>query len=423
MAVVALCALPLPAAAQRVVISYSPDTGFTAAAPVTRSLNLTTGLVEWTEPGGAVSPVTFTADGRLVVYRRTDGAAMTRLALRDVITGATASVPVDFEPLAALPTDTALFGLTGVQSTLGTSSGTLARLDAAGVQQMAGCPGGATVEFDVSVDGRTIAARCQSGDIAIVDIATNQTRHMLTANAGAPVVSLRAGANGAHVFVIRRPSATSHELAVVDAVSGLTLSSAPFGPADATCRFVAIAPDRTRAVTSCITARPPSFADVAQVVDLATLTAGPTLPGYVSVQAVFSPDGREVFMSSRHRLGFGQLARHDADTGDITLSSGIISPGAFAVSFSPLAPALTATVNGRSVDLQWTLPAHSPAATGYVLEIGTAPGLSDLGTMAVEPGLALSVPGAPPGTYVVRLRAMNAVGPGAVSNEVTVVVP
>ena len=55
--------------------------------------------------------------------------------------------------------------------------------------------------------------------------------------------------------------------------------------------------------------------------------------------------------------------------------------------------------------------------------IRTAPGLSDLRRVPLGPGLALSVPGAPQGTYVVRVRAVNTVGPGAVSNELTVVVP
>jgi hypothetical protein len=80
-------------------------------------------------------------------------------------------------------------------------------------------------------------------------------------------------------------------------------------------------------------------------------------------------------------------------------------------------------VTGTTATLQWSLPAHSPAATGYVLEIGTRAGAFGSRQGPAGPGLALSVPGAPPGTDVVRIRAVNTVGPGGVSNELTVVVP
>ncbi len=80
-------------------------------------------------------------------------------------------------------------------------------------------------------------------------------------------------------------------------------------------------------------------------------------------------------------------------------------------------------MNGTTATLQWTFPAHSPAATGYVLEIGTAPGLSNLGTVRLGAAPSLTVQGVPPGTYVVRLRAANTVGAGPASNDVTVIVP
>ncbi len=105
------------------------------------------------------------------------------------------------------------------------------------------------------------------------------------------------------------------------------------------------------------------------------------------------------------------------------LSSDTVTPRAFGLAFTPLAPSLAASVSGSRVGLQWTLPAHSPAATRYVVEVGSATGLSNLGTLHLGPQPTLSVPVVPPGTYVVRVRAVNATGVGTASNEVVLTVP
>jgi hypothetical protein len=88
----------------------------------------------------------------------------------------------------------------------------------------------------------------------------------------------------------------------------------------------------------------------------------------------------------------------------------------------PSAPAgLTAAVLGGIVTLSWTAAAGN--ASSYVLDVGTAPALVNIGsldTAAVD--TTLSTP-APPGTYFVRVRAVNAFGSSAPSNEVQIVVP
>jgi hypothetical protein len=56
------------------------------------------------------------------------------------------------------------------------------------------------------------------------------------------------------------------------------------------------------------------------------------------------------------------------------------------------------------------------------LRAGSAPGLSNLAV--VETGQrTFSASGVPPGRYYVRVAALSAQGPGAESNEVTLVVP
>jgi predicted phage tail protein len=86
----------------------------------------------------------------------------------------------------------------------------------------------------------------------------------------------------------------------------------------------------------------------------------------------------------------------------------------------PQAPTgLVAYGSGATVDLRWTASAGGYAATGYVIEAGSAPGLSDLATLHVG-NVTRFVTEAPPGTYYVRVRALNARGPSAPSNEIVV---
>jgi predicted nicotinamide N-methyase len=78
--------------------------------------------------------------------------------------------------------------------------------------------------------------------------------------------------------------------------------------------------------------------------------------------------------------------------------------------------------SGRAT-ISWTLPPHSPVATGYVLEAGTASGLSNIATLTLGSATSLAVPAVPPGRYYVRVRATNYTGTGAASNEVVIDVP
>jgi hypothetical protein len=78
---------------------------------------------------------------------------------------------------------------------------------------------------------------------------------------------------------------------------------------------------------------------------------------------------------------------------------------------------------GSSITLSWSAPTIGGAPTSYILEIGSAPGLSDLlngptGSLAT----ALSATGVAAGTYYVRIRALNSDGTGAPSNEAVLTV-
>jgi glucose/arabinose dehydrogenase len=100
-----------------------------------------------------------------------------------------------------------------------------------------------------------------------------------------------------------------------------------------------------------------------------------------------------------------------APTSDVVLNVGC-SP--------PVAPTtLTTVVVGRQVDLTWNVAAGTVRT---VLEVGYGPGATNLAFPFTAPTAALSVT-APPGTYFVRARAVNACGLSAPSVERTVIVP
>ncbi len=81
---------------------------------------------------------------------------------------------------------------------------------------------------------------------------------------------------------------------------------------------------------------------------------------------------------------------------------------------------LVATVTGRAVTLTWA-PAAGDPATSYVLEAGSAVGLSDLANADTgSPRATLAATDVPPGTYVMRVRTRSAAGTSAPSNEVLV---
>jgi enediyne biosynthesis protein E4 len=89
----------------------------------------------------------------------------------------------------------------------------------------------------------------------------------------------------------------------------------------------------------------------------------------------------------------------------------------------PGAPSnLTAGGSGFNVTLNWQAPVSGAALSGYLLEVGSAPGITNLAAFLLGPATTLNA-AAPPGTYYVRVRARNAAGAGSASNEVVVTVP
>lgn len=82
---------------------------------------------------------------------------------------------------------------------------------------------------------------------------------------------------------------------------------------------------------------------------------------------------------------------------------------------------LTAGASGNVVTLRWTPPTSGGTPADYVVEGGTSPG--GVVATAVTAVPSLVVPGAPSGTYYLRVRARNAAGQSAPTGDVMVTVP
>jgi hypothetical protein len=91
----------------------------------------------------------------------------------------------------------------------------------------------------------------------------------------------------------------------------------------------------------------------------------------------------------------------------------------------PAAPANVGTfINSTSALITWDLVTGGGAPTALLLHAGTAPGASDVGVFPLAPSSTqLTVPNVPPGTYYVRMVAVNGGGASPVSNEAALVMP
>jgi hypothetical protein len=157
-----------------------------------------------------------------------------------------------------------------------------------------------------------------------------------------------------------------------------------------------------------------------------------TYPGgnhYPPIAAI----GFENYEAGDYRLAHSSLYKGQAaDGSDPGCNFAGLSVGASVPPLGPLphgssaaAPSaprgLVAHIQGTTVTLSWTPPAGGDA-TGYVLEAGTAPGLSNAARATVGPGTTLVVHAVPAGTYYVRVIAINGPAPGPPSNEIAVTI-
>lgn len=149
-------------------------------------------------------------------------------------------------------------------------------------------------------------------------------------------------------------------------------------------------------------------------------------PGLIT-SWVFDPERPRIYAIATRTGGFGFWV---IDSASLQIPYQATIPGDVAYATlrrvpTPAAPAnLAAMVQGTTVVLSW---ADDPAAgqtLRYVLDVGSAPGLSDIVT-GLDMGLQTSIgaSGVLPGRYYARVRAGNYSGLSGPSNEVVVQVP
>lgn len=82
-----------------------------------------------------------------------------------------------------------------------------------------------------------------------------------------------------------------------------------------------------------------------------------------------------------------------------------------------------AVVTNLNVVLSWSPPAAGAVPGQYLLQAGTAPGSSNVGSAFISVNqTSVIVPGVPPGTYYARVRSVGGGGSSGPSNEIVVVV-
>jgi predicted phage tail protein len=85
----------------------------------------------------------------------------------------------------------------------------------------------------------------------------------------------------------------------------------------------------------------------------------------------------------------------------------------------PAAPWFVANVEGSFVELSWS-PGTGDSPTGYILDLGSAPGRRDIATMPLGVDVTTLTTRVPNGTYALRLTAVNACGASAWASDTSV---
>jgi hypothetical protein len=414
------CASPCPADAQHAFIGTFDSRGQEVAI----LHDLARGLLRWTAPlrpgtSSPNGPPVFTADGRWVLQPRIlpflPFASL--VELRDVLTGSMALLPIDFHPLLAHPRDLAVWGTSGDYKKV-------MRLDLAGLTEIYAC--GYVSRLDTTLTGDRLLINCDLNRLVVVDAKSGNVLgdHRHSTVAGCCISS----ADG-----MLAAMAIDETVRVIDTATGGLVAERHYPMLGHVTPYLRLLPTASRDELvvfgrwaihdeACGLSVLRRSADLLSFSALQTVR---TLP-FDRHDALFvaaSPHGDTYVVGSSCHNWFATVA--DVASGVLRLHASPLprTVTEFAMSFAPLAPSTpTVTVTGQTVRLAWTLPAESPAVTGYSLEVGSASGLADLVTLPLGAAI-FAADAVPPGRYFVRVRAHNTNGASPPSGEVLVVIP
>ncbi len=158
------------------------------------------------------------------------------------------------------------------------------------------------------------------------------------------------------------------------------------------------------------------LADVGTASGTSNLAAGANLGKFGPFVVPNAPAG-----SYYLRLRAASAGGASSPSNEVFVSVGNVgggNPGA-----PPPPTGLQAAVSGnRMVTLVWRVDENGPDTAGYILEVGSQPGLADYGSVKVQTQGMTAGP-VPPGTYYLRVRAWNGMATGVPGNEIRLVVP
>jgi hypothetical protein len=384
--------------------------------------NLGTGQTESSRLGTLTGSV-FTADGRYVLWNRAQGSMGGSSELYDTVTRIVVPLPFAFRAAAAHPRQLAVFGYT---------SGSVARLDLAGLHSFPACGADVALDLDVTIDGALLVVVCSTNPflpnpstrIVVLNAVTGQQLRVSDLGAGS-LVSIASDHDASRVLVSKALSSNASEVSLVDTVADQVTPvfvDAPFpsGPSVGGCDVIGVSAAHDEASVRCQWTNFTTQVARTELIRLDTLQRRVLTAVPRASSMHFSPDMSTAIVVS-YDPAVVQLLDIAADT---VVAQVALTVGVEGVAYPPAAPeGLTGTVDSGRVSISWTLPPHSPAAVGYVLEAGTAPGLSNIGTVTLGPATSVAIPGVPPGRYYARVRATNYTGTGAASHEVVIDVP
>lgn len=248
-----------------------------------------------------------------------------------------------------------------------------------------------------------------------------------------PAVGLVVSGTGNARTVSITPAANQAGTATITLTvnDGLSTAQSPFQltvtPVDDPPSF---APGVPLAIST-VTSTPTSFA--VTVTDLDTDGASLTVNGSSSNTAVLAPGGiavAPVSSTATSRTFDVTVTPVAGVTGVSTISlqagdgsSTTTRSMQFSVTASPAPPdaptTLAASLSGTTLTLSWTPASTGSPATSFEVRVGNAPGATTL-PIRTTTGTSIGIPLTTAGTYYARVHAVNAVGTGNPSPEVSI---